>query len=285
MQYWRMLSETFHIASYIDPDEAFHFARKELARKFPEKAHDHDFFEVFLIESGKTAHWINGVTQTLEPGQLVFIRPSDRHAFKADRKLGCKIINVMFRIETAEHLINRYGDTIDHRYFAATETLPELHNLGPARFERAVNVAQQLKTARRELARIEEYLLTLINRVADASSQVDAHAPKWFVKACSAIQSPDVFRKGGSAFIAACGRSHEHVCRTTHQRFGMTPTQYVNQIRIQHAAHLLRSDDLSIEELALQCGFENTGYFYRLFRQNYGTTPKTYRRRHQRNPF
>lgn len=280
-----MQSETFHIASYIEPEEAFHFARKELAKKFPDNAHDHDFFEVFLIESGQTAHWINGVTQTLEPGQLVFMRPGDCHAFKADREQGCKIINVMFRIETAEHLIRRYGDTIDGRYFASSQELPELHNLGPARFERAVNVAQQLKTARRELARIEEYLLTLINRVADASSQVDARAPKWFVKACSAIQSPDVFREGASAFIAACGRSHEHVCRTTHQRFGMTPTQYVNQIRIQHAAHLLRSDDLSIEDLALQCGFENTGYFYRLFRQSYGTTPKTYRRRHQRNPF
>ena len=261
-----MLSETFHIASYIEPDEAFHFARKELAQKFPEKAHDHDFFEVFLIESGQTAHWINGVMQTLEPGQLVFIRPRDKHAFKANKKLGCKIINVMFRIETAEHLMNRYRDTIDNRYFAARETLPELHSLGPAQFERAVNVAQQLKTARRELARIEEYLLTLINRVADATSQVDARAPNWFVKACSAIQTPDVFRGGAPAFIAACGRSHEHVCRTTQQRFGMTPTQYVNQIRIQHAAHLLRSDDLSIKELALQCGFENTGYFYRLFR-------------------
>ena len=277
--------ETFRIDNYIREDEAFHFARKHLAKRFPEKAHDHDCYEVFLIESGRTKHWINGETQTLEPGQLMFIRPDDRHAFKADKKLGCQIINVMFRIETAKHLTDRYGESIEGRYFASMNTLPELHNLGPARFERAVNVAQQLKTAHRTLARIEEYLLTLINRVADLSSQVDARAPKWFVTACSAIQSPDVFRQGASAFIEACGRSHEHVCRTTHQRFGMTPTQYVNQIRIQHAAHLLRADDLPIEELALQCGFENTGYFYRLFRQSYGTTPKSYRRLHQRNPF
>ncbi len=280
-----MQNETFRIAKYIREDEAFHFARKHLAKRFPEKAHNHDFYEVFLIEGGRTSHWINGHSQTLEPGQLMFIRPHDSHAFKADRQLGCQIINVMFRIETAEHLVNRYSETISERYFASKDVLPELHNLGPVRFERAVNVAQQLKTARRTLARIEEYLLTLVNRVADVSSQVDARAPQWFVTACSAIQSPEVFRGGAAAFIKACGRSHEHVCRTMHQRFGMTPTQYVNQIRIQHAAHLLRSDDLAIEELARQCGFENTGYFYRLFRQDYGTTPRSYRLLHQRNPF
>lgn len=280
-----METELFQIASYIRDDEAFHFARKHLAKRFPEKAHRHDFYEVFLIENGRTQHWINGETQTLEPGQLMFLRPDDCHAFKADKTLGCQIINVMFRTETADHLLNRYGDTIAGRYFAARDHLPEMHNLGPARFERAVNVAQQLKTAHRTLARIEEYLLTLINRVADVSSQSDARAPHWFVRACSAAQSPDVFQGGAAAFIAACGRSHEHVCRTMHQRLGLTPTQYVNQIRVQHAAHLLRSDDVSIEDLARQCGFENTGYFYRLFRDNYGTTPRRYRLLHQRNPF
>ncbi len=280
-----MENETFRISSYIDPGESFHFARKHLAKRFPNKAHDHDYFEVFLIENGRTRHWVNGVTQWLEPGQLMFIRPGDRHAFKADREQGCQIINVMFRVETAAHLIDRYGDTIRGRYFASADGLPELHNLGPARFERAVNVAQQLKTAHRTLARIEEYLLTLINRVADISSQVNARAPQWFVTACSAVQAPEVFRGGAAAFIAACGRSHEHVCRTTNQRLGMTPTQYVNQIRIEHAAHLLRSDDIPIESLALQCGFEHTGYFYRLFRDRYGTTPRRYRVLHQRNPF
>lgn len=280
-----MESETFYIGNYIRDDEAFHFARKHLDKRFPEKAHRHDFYEVFLIESGKTQHWVNGAMQTLRPGQLTFIRPGDCHAFKADRDRGCQIINVMFRISTAEHLIDRYRDTIDGRYFASTDELPDLHDLGPTRFERAVNVAQELKTAHRSLARIEEFLLTLINRVAYHSNQTDPRAPGWFIAACSAAQSPEVFRGGASAFIEACGRSHEHVCRTTNQRLGLTPTQYINQIRIKHAAHLLRSDDLPIEDLALQCGFENTGYFYRLFRERYATTPRKYRVLHQRNPF
>jgi len=280
-----MLKTTFLIDTYIQPDEAFHFARKSLATRFPDAAHDHDYFEVFLIESGKTAHWINGVTQQLAPGQLAFLRPNDVHAFSADRSTGCQIMNVMFRTETAQHLANRYQDTIAGRYFDTSARLPEMHTLAPARFARAVTVAQQLQTAHRSLARIEEFLLVLTNRVADVTSGVTENAPRWFAEACSAAQSQEVFRQGAAGFISAAGRSHEHVCRTCKAVTGLTPSEYINQVRIEFAAHLLRSDERSIDEVVEACGFDNNSYFYRLFRRQYGTTPRQFRLRNLRDPF
>lgn len=280
-----MQKTTFRIENYIRPDEAFHFARKRLASRFPDRAHDHNFFEVFLIESGKTAHWINGETQMLKPGQLAFVRPNDIHAFRADKSTGCQIINVMFRVETAEHLAKRYSDAIAGRFFDASSRLPDMHSLGPARFARAINVAQQLQTAHRSLARIEEYLLVLTNRVADASSGVSNSVPRWFAEACSAAQSQEVFSKGAAGFIAAAGRSHEHVCRTCKMVTGFTPSEYINQIRIEFAAHMLRSDERSIDDVVEACGFDNNSYFYRLFRRQYGTTPRQYRLRNLRDPF
>lgn len=280
-----MRKTTFQIAGYLKPSEAFHFARKSLAPRYPEQAHDHDFYEVFLIESGRTAHWVNGVTQTLDPGQLVFMRPGDTHAFCADRKRGCQIINVMFRIETAQHLAARYHDTIQGRFFDAGGPLPEAHTLSPARFSRAVTVAEQLQTAHRSLAAIEEFLLVLTNRVAHPTSGLNETAPRWFAEACSAAQSQDVFRLGASGFIKAAGRSHEHVCRTCKAVLGLTPTAFINRIRIEHAAHLLRSNDASIDDIVESCGFENLSYFYRLFRQQYGLTPRAYRHHNLRDPF
>ena len=280
-----MRNTTFLIDDYLRNHEAFHFARKNLARRYPEKAHNHDYFEVFLIEKGSTAHWINGVTQKLEPGQLVFIRPWDVHAFCADRKSGCQIINVMFRQDTADHLTARYADSIAGRFFSSKATLPEMHKLGQARFARAVTVAQQLQTSHRSLARIEEFLLTLTNRVADVYSGISEAAPDWFSAACSAAQSQEVFQQGVTGFINAAGRSQEHVCRTCKQFLNLTPTEYINRIRIEYAAFLLRSDDAAIEAVALSCGFENTSYFYRLFRRQHGLTPRAYRKMHLRNPF
>ncbi|MCF6445885.1 AraC family transcriptional regulator [Nereida sp. MMG025] len=276
---------TFQIDTYIGTTESFHFARKRLDPRFPELAHDHDCFEVFLIESGRTSHWINGTTQTLEPGQLVFIRPHDVHAFSADRTLGCEISNVMFRQETAAHLAARYADTIERRFFDARTPLPEMHTLAPARFARAINVSKQLQTAHRSLARIEEYLLVLTNRVANVTTGISDSTPKWFAEACSAAQSKEVFQKGVAGFISAAGRSHEHVCRTCKTVTGLTPSDYINQIRIEFAAHLLRSDEKPINDIVEDCGFDNTSYFYRLFRQQYGTTPRQYRLKNLRDPF
>ncbi|EBA11556.1 AraC family transcriptional regulator [Roseobacter sp. CCS2] len=280
-----MRKTTFHIDNYIRADDAFHFARKSLAKRFPNAAHDHDFFEVFLIESGQTSHWVNGETQQLEPGHLTFIRPNDVHAFSADRTKGCQIINVMFRVETAKHLTNRYAKTIESAFFDSRAALPEMHMLDPVRFARAINVAQQLQTAHRSLARIEEFLLVLTNRVADAAGGIAQNAPRWFAEACSAAQSQTVFSKGAAGFIAAAGRSHEHVCRTCKAVTGLTPSEYINQVRIEYAAHLLRSDERSIDDVVNDCGFDNSSYFYRLFRRQYGTTPRAYRLENLRDPF
>ncbi len=280
-----MRKTTFLIDNYIKPDEAFHFARKSLARRFPDAAHDHDYFEVFLIESGKTSHWVNGETQQLEPGHLTFIRPDDVHAFRADRAKGCQIINVMFRVESADHLKSRYAKTIAGAFFDQRSALPEMHKLDPVRFARAINVAQQLQTAHRSLARIEEFLLVLTNRVANTTGGFAPNAPRWFAEACSAAQSQNVFSLGAAGFIAAAGRSHEHVCRTCKAITGMTPSEYINQVRIEYAAHLLRTDERTIDDVVDACGFDNNSYFYRLFRRQYGTTPRKYRLENLRDPF
>lgn len=283
--YWVMRKTRFSIDSYLRPEEAFHFARKALATRAPDTAHDHDFFEVFLIESGRTTHWINGQTQQLSPGHLVFIRPHDTHAFRADRAGGCQIINVMFRPETAMHLARRYANTISGAFFDSQATLPDMHVLEPIRFERAVNVARQLQMAERSLARIEEFLLVLTNRVADTRIAAVDNAPRWFVRACAIAQRQEVFCKGAAGFIAATGRSHEHVCRTCKSVTGMTPSEYINQVRIAYAAQLLRGDEHTIDDIVAQCGFDNSSYFYRLFRRQFGTTPRQYRIENLRDPF
>ncbi len=275
----------FSAGDYLRADESFHFARKSLDRRFPDRAHDHDFFEVFLIERGTALHWINGETQCLGHGHLAFIRPRGAHAFRADRETGCQIINVMFQVETAEHLVTRYPEEFKGRFHDWGGSVPEAYELSGSRFERAVNVAQEMATSVRSLARVEEFLLMLTNRVLERSAHPNSTAPRWFSAACQTIRDPDVFRGGVAAFVRSAGRSHEHVCRVTRAELGITPSEFVNRVRIEHAALLLGHGDLPIPDVARACGIENLSHFYRLFRTQYGVTPRQYRLRNQRAPF
>lgn len=53
--------------------------------------------------------------------------------------------------------------------------------------------------------------------------------------------------------------------------------QYLNQVRIEEAKHLLSSTDRTITEIALMVGYNNTTHFNRIFKQSAGISPKEYR--------
>jgi YesN/AraC family two-component response regulator len=61
---------------------------------------------------------------------------------------------------------------------------------------------------------------------------------------------------------------------------GMTVRQWVTQVRLEHAAVLIR-EGVKIEAVALIVGYRSKKNFYRQFRRRYATTPFEYGRRAQ----
>ena len=58
---------------------------------------------------------------------------------------------------------------------------------------------------------------------------------------------------------------------------GMTPTGFIRQLRLERAAHLLKSSNKTVQEIMFACGFSTKTYFYREFSKQYGVTPGEYR--------
>ncbi len=63
------------------------------------------------------------------------------------------------------------------------------------------------------------------------------------------------------------------------EKLNTTPIAYRNEVRIERAAHALRSGERSVEEIAEDCGFHSAAYFRRIFRQDTGLSPTEYRKR------
>ena len=51
------------------------------------------------------------------------------------------------------------------------------------------------------------------------------------------------------------------------------PKQYITSLRIYYAANLLQYSNKSIKEIAEQCGYNDIGYFYRVFKKTTNMTP------------
>ena len=58
----------------------------------------------------------------------------------------------------------------------------------------------------------------------------------------------------------------------------MTTTEYIRNVRLEQAQHLLRTSNLSVQEVMYACGFMTKTYFYREFQKKYGETPGEFRR-------
>lgn len=54
-------------------------------------------------------------------------------------------------------------------------------------------------------------------------------------------------------------------------------SQYINEIRIENIKIILETTARPINEIAEECGFANTSYFYTLFKKAYGITANEYR--------
>jgi transcriptional regulator GlxA family with amidase domain len=73
------------------------------------------------------------------------------------------------------------------------------------------------------------------------------------------------------------GISQRSLTRRFKAATGIRATQYWQQLRIETAKDLLSASNLSIQEIAIQVGYQDQGHFTRLFKQSLSLTPTDYR--------
>ena len=72
--------------------------------------------------------------------------------------------------------------------------------------------------------------------------------------------------------------SKYHFCRQFKKHTGFGFQEYLTQLRLQTAANLLMETDLSVNEIAGQCGFSGGNYFGDAFKRAYNLSPMQYRK-------
>jgi transcriptional regulator GlxA family with amidase domain len=82
-----------------------------------------------------------------------------------------------------------------------------------------------------------------------------------------------------SSTADAIGISRCHLAHLFRKSTGISVVSYIQMLRCRHAIVLLGQSDLSIAEIAQQCGFESVSYFDRCFVRLYGQTPRQIRAR------
>lgn len=82
-----------------------------------------------------------------------------------------------------------------------------------------------------------------------------------------------------SAMVQLSGLPERSFKRRFRAATGMSPLEYVHTMRIEEAKHMLETGDAPVEQVAAEVGYEDPGFFSRLFRRQVRLTPAQYRRR------
>ncbi|SFS21518.1 helix-turn-helix transcriptional regulator [Yoonia litorea] len=251
--------------------------RAPLASSRPKSLHTHDFFELFWVQNGQIRHHLSERTETLSEGDLVFIAPGQSHGLQGKGE-NALIVLIALHPELVIGMANRHP-SMQGRLFWADK--------GPVRARRdmkalaALNhAAVQLEQSNNDTLSTEAFLLPLC---ADLTAQSFApEVPNWLADACLAARHPDVFRDGSAGLVARTGKAHPHVSRMMRRYLGITPSDFINKIRMDYASRALTTDIEPVSAIAADCGIPNMSHFHKLFRAAHGMTPLQYRQQFQR---
>lgn len=215
----------------------------------------------------------------LSEGDLVFIAPEHPHALQGVGEES-HIVNVIIRRDRILALTERFPEIA--MIFAAPGTVPVRFHRDIRQMSRLSTAAMILESAPRSALYLEAFLLPLLAELTLEARNQSEEIPVWLSEALVRAENPDVFRQGASGLVAQCGKAHAHVARTMQACLNQTPSDYINQLRMDYAARKLTGTPDSLSEISADIGIQNMSHFHRLFRARFGMTPRQYRVKHQK---
>ncbi len=250
-----------------------------------DKLHTHDYYEFLLVVEGEFIHYANGASFLQNEGTLIFFRPSDVHRILPSGEKECHLINVTYRKQTFEDLTAYMGEGFVPPYFFDAPYPPVFSLIGPQK-QALLQRMEALNTIpgtekKRIRAALRLLLLDLFYAYFHTAFPKSHSAiPGWLLQLCKDMKEKEHFTAGTAAMVHLSGKSHAYLCRMCKQHIHMTPTDFINSLRMNYARNLLLNSDRSIVEICYDVGFDSLGHFYQVFSRHFGMPPLHYRKKH-----
>jgi AraC-like DNA-binding protein len=250
--------------------------------------HSHDFHEVMVVLAGVAVHHFGDKHETITMGDVFVIPPDTVHGYEVMENSGVQVLNVLFNLEQLRMNIRDLDE------------LPGFHALFSVM--QSGEFEPHLKLEAKDLA----FLHSIIEEIEEEQAN---ELPGWefccqtkfreMVLFMSRRYSHVMSRTGNGihemgavlnymekhlteemrfeALAQEASMSATTLRRVFRESFGCSPMAYLKQLRVKRAMLLLANPGKTICDVAFEVGFNDSGYFSRVFRQETGQTPKEFR--------
>ncbi len=286
---------------FKDPTFPLHIVRvnrnAEITHEYDltEIEHTHDFIELAFIVKGKGVQVIEEQEYEVSAGDIFVLQGNQKHFFKNASEL--EIINVMFSTKHKKGFISkeitqlegfRALFLLESRYRAEHHFKNRLH-LDRRRLsdlEYALNIMMREQERERDGYRILlknklQEIIVLLSRYYSSLDAIEAQSLIRISKVLDYLENTyqnKLYLDTLSDIACMSTRNFQRVFR---KAVGVSPTQYIMQIRLKEAKKLLLNTNQSIADIAVATGFNDANYFIKCFKTYHNTTPLKFRSQYQ----
>lgn len=245
--------------------------------------HFHKYYEIFYLLSGKCRFLLKDSIYTLEKGDLVFISPGELHHSLYYPDIPCDVAFLYFKEDFLPPELFHRRDRLTHPIHSFMGSVPglyqeEFHTL----LAKLLSENMQIDEFSPSLMScyLSELLMLLMRHsvmneeepeLINAKEADIMQAAKYIYKN---FQQPLTLEEvSGISNLSPTYFSKKFKATT-----GMGFKEYLNYIRLKHAAAALLTTSGSITDIALEYGFSDSNYFKDLFKKEYGRSPREYRK-------
>ncbi|MCC6581496.1 MAG: helix-turn-helix transcriptional regulator [Phycisphaeraceae bacterium] len=232
---------------------------------------------VYLIDGGGYYEDGNGLTQSIEPGDLILVFPELPHRYGPEAGKVWHEYYVVFEGPGFD-LWRKQGllDTARpvwhlepvHQWLARLEAV-----LGASEHHGRADVATML----REVGRLQLWLADALACVSTQAGYDDQAA--WVRRAIALIESSLPHEVDWDELSTTLGIGREVFRKRFTRWAGLSPGRYRATRLVQRAATLMQQGGLTDKQVAAELGYCDEFHFSRRFKQIMGVSPRAFRRR------
>ena len=253
--------------------------------------HRHNYVEMVYMCAGTTTHIINGSNElVLKEGDLLFLNQNVYHeimpAGEEDLAVNFIILPEFFdrpiSMVERENILRDFlistlaGDTAINDYlYIRTRGIVPVENLLENMIWTILGRHPMMDTINQTSMGL---LLMNLSRFADLIGRGDPQHEEQNLMFSVLDYIEHHYQNGTLAEISELSHLPTYqVSRILKKRTGKNFKELLQLRRLQQAAYLLQNTTLSIDKIIVHIGYENSSYFYRVFREKYGCSPSEYR--------
>lgn len=252
--------------------------------------HWHEEIEIIYLSAGKVTFTIDDATYILNPGDCLFINSSQIHTGYTESDYS-DYYSVVF---STELLTNPFDAcrVFFERITSNTYVIPPLFRKSTVIHTEIIDELKELineieqKEVAYELA-VKAKLFAIFHKifrenlytVNKESQKKPIRSTKYeLLKKILGFVYVNYNKKIKLEEISDhVNLTPQYLCAFFKEMTKTTLTEYINHHRIESALTLIKDSELSMTEIALECGFDTPSYFNRVFKKQVGCSPKNYR--------